>query len=308
MWRMHLHTRRFMAWGACLMGIVLLIMPLPQPGNLGWTPLLRDWSHAGVFAIMTWMVMRFQMAGRRPLRWAVFQTAGLMLLMAAGSELIQPLTGRGMDMADFFQDITGMAAGIAAALIMSSCSVSAKAGLAVLASGLLVFSARELIQRGTVLRHRAAAFPMLEDFECDQALRLWHLEHQGQPVDLQLLTDVQTTKRRLYMNIHASGLTSLHGDAQEKDWSGWSHLVFEAEWGASTDLLLGVRIDNALEPKKRLNLEVALKPGSQMAVVALPDYAEARKVLQKTGQIVLYALDPGAGAVLRLDNLRLERR
>lgn len=297
-----------MAWSTCLLGIVLLVMPLPQPGSLGWTPLLRDWSHAGGFALMAWMVMRSQMAGPRSLKRTVAQTAGLMLLMAAGSELIQPLTGRGMDVADFLRDVIGMVAGIATALITHSRSMPAKTGLAVLAAGLLVFSAGDLIQRATVVWAKAAAFPLLEDFENDRALQLWHLEHEGRPVDLQLLTDVETTGRRLYMNIHARGLTSLHGDAQEKDWAGWSHLVFDGEWSGHAELLLGVRIDNALEPKRRLNLEVTLKPGANVAVVALPTSLEAQKVLQKTGQIVLFALEPKVDAVLRLDNLRLERR
>lgn len=296
-----------MAWGTCLLGVVLLIMPLPQPGKLGWTPLLRDWSHAGVFALMAWAVLQFLMTSGRPQRWAVSQTVGLLLLMAAGTELVQTLTGRSMDVADFLQDVTGMVAGMAAALITLDRSMSAKAGLVALTAGLLVFSARDLIQRAMVVWQKAADFPLLEDFESDPALRLWHLEYQSQPVELQLLTDVQTTKRRLYLDLHASGLTSLHGDAQERDWSGWSHLVFDAESSAATDLLLGVRIDNALEPKKRLNLEVTLKPGSNLAVVALPTSPEAQKVLQKTGQIVLFALDPGVDAVLRLDNLRLER-
>lgn len=297
-----------MAWGICLLGGVLLIMPLPQPGKLGWTPLLRDWSHAGLFALMAWMVMQSQMTSGRRLTWTVGQTVGLMLLMAAGTELVQTLTGRSMDVADFLQDVTGMVAGIAVSLLTRARSLAAKAGLLVVAAGLLVVSARDLILRGTVSWQKAAAFPMLEDFESDPALRLWHLEYQGEPVELQLLTDVRTTTRRLYLDIHASGLTSLHGDAEERDWSGWTHLVFEAESSASADLLLGVRIDNAVEPKKRLNLEVTLKPGGNLAVVALPMSAEAQKVLQKTGQIVLFAMDPGVDAVLRLDNLRLERR
>ncbi|MGV3663817.1 MAG: VanZ family protein [Prosthecobacter sp.] len=305
---MHLHTRRIMAWGACLLGIVLLIMPLPQPGNLGWTPMLRDWSHAGVFALMAWMVMRFQMMRPHPLRWTAFQTVGLMLLMAAGTELIQTLTGRSMDVADFLQDVTGVVVGMAAALTAHARSLPAKAGLGVLAACMLVFSTRDLIQRGNVVWQKAAMFPLLEDFESDEALQLWHLERQGHPVDLQLLTNVQTKGRRLHVAIHASGLTSLHGDALSQDWSGWSHFVFDCELSAPADLLLGVRIDNALEPKKRLNLEVTLKPGSSLAVVPLPSSPEAQKVLQKTGQIVLHALDPGVDAVLRLDHLRLERR
>lgn len=306
--RMHRHTRRIIAWGTCLLGLVMLIMPLPQPGKLGWTPLLRDWSHAGVFALMAWAVMRFLMTGARPLKQAVGQTVGLMLLMASGTELVQTVTGRSMDVADFLQDVTGMAAGIASALMTRARTVPMKAALAALAVGLLLFSARDLMQRAAVIGQKTAAFPLLEDFESEPALQLWHLEHQGQPVELQILTDLQTTKRRLYLDIHASGLTSLHGDAQERDWAGWTHVVFEVESSAAKDLLLGVRIDNALEPKKRLNLEVTLKPGTNLAVVALPTSPEAQRVLQKTGQIVIYAMDPGMDAVLRLDNLRLERR
>lgn len=297
-----------MAWSTCLLGIVLLIMPLPQPGKLGWTPLLRDWCHAVVFALMAWAVLRFQMAGRRPLRWTMGQTAGLMLLMAAGSELVQTLTGRSMDVADFLRDVIGMVAGMALALIPCWQAKPAKAGLAVLAACLMLLSARDLMLRATVVWQKAAAFPLLEDFENDRALQLWHLEYQGRAAELQILTDVQTTKRRLYLDIHAEGLTSLHGDAQERDWSGWSHLVFDGDLNAPGELLLGVRIDNALEPKKRLNLEVTLTPGTNVGVVALPTSPEAQNVLKQTGEIVLYALDPSMNAVLRLDNLRLERR
>ncbi len=298
-----------MAWGTCLLGIVLLVLPLPPPGKLGWPPLVRDWGHAGLFALMAWAVMRFQLAGtRRPLAWTACQTTGLMLLMAAGSELIQSLTGRSMDVADFLQDVTGMGAGMAVALMPRVRSRVAKAGLLALAAALLVFSARDLLLRAAVMWQKAAAFPLLEDFENDRALQLWSLEHEGRPVDLALLTDLQAKGRRLYIDIDAQGLTSLHGDAQGRNWSGWTHLVFDGELSAPADLLLGVRIDNAQEPKKRLNLEVVLKPGANQAAVPLPTSPEARKVLQKTGQIVLFALDPRIDAVLRLDNLRLERR
>lgn len=297
-----------MAWVTCLLGMVLLVMPLAPPGKLGWMPLLRDWSHFALFALMAWVLLRSLLRTPHPVPQALLQTAGILLLMAAGSECVQTFTGRSMDVADFMQDVAGIMAGMAAVFLRRSRARIPQLALAVLMLGLLLFSTRNLMQRASVVWQKGAAFPLLEDFENDAALQLWHLERQGSPQDLQVLTNVATTGHRLQLPIHADGLTSLHGDTMDKDWSGWSHLVFDSELSAPADVLLGVRIDNALEPKKRLNLEVTLRPGSSLAVVALPSSPEAQKVLQQTGQIVLYALDPKVEAVLRLDNLRLERR
>lgn len=302
------HTRRTLAWATCLLGMVLLVMPLAPPGRLGWMPLLRDWSHFALFALMAWVLLRSLLRTPHPMPRAVLETTGILLLMAAGSEYLQTFTGRSTDVADFMRDAAGMVAGMAAVFFRRTRARVAHVTLAVMMLGLLLFSTRDLMRRALVVWQKGTAFPLLEDFENDAALQLWHLERQGAPQDLQVLTNVATTGHRLQLPIHADGLTSLHGDAMDKDWSGWSHLVFDSELSAADDVLLGVRIDNALEPRKRLNLEVTLKPGSSIAVVALPSSPEAQKVLQKTGQIVLYALDSGVDAVLRLDNLRLERR
>lgn len=299
-------TRRTMAWSTCLLGVALLIVPLPPPGHLGWTPLLRDACHAALFALMGWACMRWHMQTCVSTMHATVRTFGVLLGVAAGTELAQSFTGRSMDVADFARDILGLLAGLGLALLPQARTRLVKMGLAAGVTGLLLFSTRDLILQALVVWRKDAAFPLLEDFEDHRSLRLWHLEHEGVVLMLQVVSDgPPAAGHALQLSIPATGLTSLHGDMRGGDWTGWTHLAFDGQLEAATALHLGLRIDGAED--QRLRMETLLQPGSNAVTVRLPDSAAARSALRRTGRLVLFVQDPGGPAALRIDNLRLVR-
>lgn len=281
-------------------------MPLSPPPKLGWMPLLRDSCHSVLFAVMAWALMRLLMSDTRSATRAIWRTAVVLVLMAAGTELAPSFTGRSMDMADFVRDLAGTAEGIIAALIPHSKTLVVKVLSVGLLAVLFLFAADDLILRARVVWQKSSAFPLLEDFEHRHAWRLWYLEHEGTEVPLKILP--AHLGCRAEMAIPAAGLTSLHGDMLGKDWSGWTHLTFDCDLAASSDLVLGLRIDSARDPRKRFSLQAVIKPGPSIVALSLPTTDTAQEILEHAGQIVLFASGPGIQAALRLDNLRLERR
>lgn len=297
------HTRRNIAWGTCLLGLVLLLVPLPHPSRFGWAPLLRDACHAWVFLLMTWLLLRHWLALGQPALGAVFKITLLMAALAGGTELAQSFTGRSVDAADFARDLLGTLAGLCLAF---STSIGSRwqrllfISTTVLA---LLLAARPMLQHAAQVQRRQHLFPTVEDWSQAPVTTLWSLEHNGQELPLHLSS---THPQHLHLPIHARGLTSLHGDALSMDWSRHSYWVLDCDLKAPQGLLLGLRLDAAAQPSSRLTLEARLAPGSNHIRLALPRSGKASQVLSQVGQLVIYTLDPGTDAVLALGRMTLE--
>ncbi len=297
-WR---ERRWIIAAAICLVGVVALLWPLPPPGRLGWRPLLQDWCHVPVFAIMTAAMLLARWTLERPFSRAALGTFSLMTALAVGTELLQTFTGRSPDFDDLLMDLVGTCVGISAVTAFAARGRGTNIGFGVLTAVLLLLSADRLFTRGWAIWHKVAAFPVVEDFEHRGAWSLWSVEHDGAPGVLRSLTKAEAAGMALLMGVERHGITSLHHDACGQEWSRGTALILECDSTLSAPVQLGIRIDSADDPSQRLQLGATLASGASEIRVPLPEST----VLRSVGQLVLFTDEPGDTGLVTLDNIRL---
>jgi hypothetical protein len=92
--------------GAAIAAVVAvpLLMPLPNEYRAAWTSKLYDLGHVVLFAAAAWLCGRFRVA--RPAAIAL-----VLVLLAAGCEAAQAVSGRDVNVGDFFRSVLGIALG-----------------------------------------------------------------------------------------------------------------------------------------------------------------------------------------------------
>lgn len=285
----------------CLVGCAALLWPLPSPGKLGWRPLLQDWCHVPVFAAVSIVLLLARCTRKRSFSRAVPGVFCFVIFLAVGTECLQVQTGRTPDFDDLLQDLVGTCIGILGVTIFAVRRPALKAGFAVLTAGMILFSASHLLIRGWVSWHKAATFPLIEDFESPRSWSLWFLEHDGESRALRSLSTTQPAGSALFLEVEPRGLTSLHHDACGHDWSSGTALILECDSSLSAPVPLGIRIDSADDPARRVRIGATLTPGASEIRVPLPEST----VLRAVGQLVLFIEDPGVAGLITLDNIRL---
>jgi VanZ family protein len=175
-------TRRRLLPAALLL---LLLIPLFVAIPVSWRqdPLispLGDRYHVVLFMMLALLLHRWGPLAGRPLAALLAATA-----IGGATEILQLLAGRSAALWDWYQDVLGVAlAGCwlwwrrPTAASRSRWHDPAAAAAALVVLGLVLWPLRDL--RATVTAERAAQarFPVLDDFERPDALRLWD-DHQG---------------------------------------------------------------------------------------------------------------------------------
>ena len=250
---------------------------------------------------MTTVLLLARWTHARPFPRTVPAVAWFVIFLAAGTEALQVWTGRSPDFDDLLQDLVGVCVGILGVTIFAVRRTALKLGFALLTAGMVLVSASHLLIRGWGIRHKAATFPLIEDFESPRSWSFWFLEHDGEPRMLRSLSTTQPVGSALLLTVEPHGLTSLHHDACGQDWSSGTALILGSDSSLSAPVQLGIRIDSADDPARRLRLGATLTPGASEIRVPLPKST----VLRSVGQLVLFTEDPGDSGLVTLDNIRL---
>lgn len=292
----------WMLFGICL---VLLLLPLPHPPRSGWIPLVWNWSHFPLFTILACTLMR-QLArhGRTP---ALAMTMLAMVMIAAGSELLQTWTARSPEWKDFLLDLVGATAGICLGLALNREPPGGTMPWFVFAGALLLSSTLPLLAHARALFLKHSILPSLEDFEPAHTAELWFLERNGRLEDLALTpTPNAPSGHELKISLSPPGLVSLHYNVPTQDWSPYRSLAFDCRLESDHAIELGIRIDSS-DGAPRLRLAALLEPGAHHVTVPLRTLqSSSPSPLLKVDQLVLFFENPGSIGDLFLDNLRLE--
>ncbi|QIF03901.1 hypothetical protein [Roseimicrobium sp. ORNL1] len=287
---------------ALVIAFILLLWPA-KPPTLGWWPLWWNWMHVPLFGWLAWEATRFL----RACGWQGWRTAFALFVGAAtlaiSAEYLQHSFGRQADWEDVARSMAG-AIGTFALLEATSSAGSKKVCLCLLSLLCFAGSANALLQRAVLMHAKSSAFPLLEDFKSASSLPLWSLEHDGVP---QSLSRKQENGRwRLDMPIAKAGFSSLHYDAQARDWSPYRTLVLHYRLEGMPTLHLGVRLDGGVGGKERSNLETHLQSGTHAATISLPrGQGERSSVLSRIRTLTLFS-SGGAEGMLAIEELRLE--
>jgi len=303
--------RKGVPWLGIAFCLFLLLWPFPAQPRGGWIPLWWNFAHVPLFCWIGWKFLRVFRSRGMPMRFCVGYSAIIILLMALGTEALQFWTGRTPDWDDVSTDFL---AGIAGVCLASSWERRWHQRLTnwtttLIGIFLILICASPLIQRAKLIYEKKSSFPLLEDFRSQDNLSLWFFEHDGNEQKLQWVQFSNDDKRSahgLVVPLLAKGLSSLHYEAQGMNWSKAKHLVFDYQLNTESLLVLGVRIDSALNKKQRLKSQVALLPGHHVASVELRSSPENLVILQSVDQLVVFTSDLGQTAELKLFEIRLE--
>ncbi len=286
--------------------LVLLLLPLPHPPRSGWIPLLWNWAHIPLFAGVAWVLM--VRLGESGSRTALVRTAATVIVLAAGSELLQTWTSRSPEWNDILSDLVGAGMGICFAAGVARKAPARGALWFAVAAALLIFGARPLISHARAVAHKHAILPLLEDFESTRTTELWFLERSGRLEAIELAeATVRENGHELRISLSPPGLASLHYDGPSQDWSRFGTLSFDCRLDSGHPVELGVRIDSASNAP-RVKLGVLLQPGQHRVAIALrPSPSSPQpQALRKVDQLVLFFEGTNSDGSLALDNLRLE--
>lgn len=298
------HSARVRLLAALGVAMLLLLWPVKLP-TLGWWPLWWNWMHVPLFAWLTWEAARFV---RNTRGWDGWRSAMLLLagaaMLATGAEYLQHAFGRQPDWEDVARSLTG-AVGTLAILEALRASSLRRTCLLVLALLCLLASASALLQRAVLMRDKASAFPLLEDFESASTLSLWSLEHEGvaQPLRRSQQDDGRWS---LKMPVADTGFSSLRYDAQSRDWTPYRTLVLRYRLEGMSTLHLGVRLDGGTHGRERHYLETHLQPGSHRAAIPLPSQPDGKaSILSNIDSLTLFS-SGGPKGMLAIEELRVE--
>jgi hypothetical protein len=301
-------SRRGLTAGARLLAvlgvtIVLLLWPVKLP-PLGWLPLWWNWMHVPVFGWLTLEAARFVQVTRG---WHGWRPVPILLagaaMLAIGVEHLQTTFGRQADWEDVARSLAGTVGTLAFLQAAGSAGLR-KACLLLLALLCYLGSASALLQRAVLMRDKASAFPLLEDFETASSLSLWSLEHDGVPQTL--LRSQGDGKWQLEVPIAKEGFSSLRYDAQSRDWARYRALVLHYELEGTSSLHLGVRLDGGKKGRERCYLETHLQPGKRTATIPLPPPSQEKLPMFSRIKTLTLFSSGGTDGVLAIGELRLE--
>lgn len=281
---------------ALVLGIsVALLLPLPQPGDSGWGPLLWDWGHVPLFAALGWSFALRQGKPGHGTRWLV--ALSLLVLIPFLLEGLQALTSRNPDWRDGLHGVLGGLAGFS--IRLSGHLSGHRRGSMLTASILLVLTASwPLIWYGSALIPGKKAFPYLTPFMWWGATPFWALETEGveRPLEYQAGAVV--------LPVETGGHTSLQYWPPTGPWSDFTRLSIRCRSGAASPFLLGVRVDGQ-EPTRRLRLQATVVPGDNELLIQMTGQGDAREVLGCVRKLTLFAQDPGTQGHLLIERISL---
>ncbi len=237
----------------------LLLVPLPNGYRALWFGAASDTIHVPLFAVLTFLLVRFCWPGRM---WTVVAVA---FLLAAGAEVVQPLFGRSASWRDLAYGVVGIAMAIVA--LQRHWSLALRAGLIMaLAMWPLAHAAPVLLDAYRGWR----SFPVLADFDGPFCDRRWLRRPRNgvhiQPVRGSALVEFAAEPDS------GAGMILL---PIVRDWTRYERLVIDLAFeGEPLFLLISVRDGKKLPPEKpRFDLWRHYPPGKHHIEIDLADLA-----------------------------------
>lgn len=281
---------------ALVLGIsVALLLPLPQPGDSGWAPLLWDWGHVPLFAALGWsFAPRREKPGKRS-RWLV--PASFLVLFPFALEGMQALTARNPDWRDGLHGVLGGLAGLLMQVARQK-SPRRKGSLLTVSILLLLTASWPLIWYGSALIQGKKAFPHLTPFPWLGETPFWTMETEGMERPLEYEAGI------VVWPVEPRGHTSLHYWPPTGPWSEFTRLSIRCRSGAASPFLLGVRVDRQ-EPTRRMRLQATVNPGDNELLIQMTGQGDAREVLGRVRKLTLFSQDPGTQGRLLIERISL---
>lgn len=281
---------------ALILGIsVALLLPLPQPGDSGWGPLLWDWGHVPLFAALGWSLAPRRGKPDEGFRW--FLAVSCLVLLPFLMEGMQALTSRNPDWRD---GLHGMLGGLAGLTFRFAWHQSCRRKWALLAMSvlLLLTASWPLICYGSALIPGRNAFPHLTPFTWLGTTPFWVMEVGGveRPLEYEAGTVI--------LPVEPSGHTSLQYWPPTERWSDCTRLSIRCRSETASPFVLGVRVDGQ-ESSRRLRLQATVHPGDNELLIPLADGSDAAEVLRAVHKLTLFSQDPGTQGWLLIERISL---
>lgn len=281
---------------ALVLGIsVALLLPLPQPGDSGWGPLLWDWGHVPLFAALGWSLAPRQGKPDEASRWLL--AVLFLVLLPFLLEGMQALTSRNPDWRDGLQGMLGGLAGLTFRFAWHQ-SRRRKWGLLAMSVLLVVTASWPLIWYGSALIPGRKAFPNLTPFTWWGTTPFWAAATGGKERPLEYEAGAWV------LPVEASGHTSLQYWPPTGRWAGCNRLSIRCRSEVISPFVLGVRVDGE-ESSHRLRLQATVNPGDNELLIQLTDQGDAGQVLRAVHKLTLFSQDPGSQGRLLIERISL---
>ncbi len=296
-------TRPAIILVAILVGmLVLLYIPYPFHPTSPIARSLLNVLHLPFFIAVTLCLLGLlRWILRIPFPAALWWAGGASVLVAGGSELLQPSFGRDVSWIDFINNLSGTAIAIAGVALIRRKTMP-RAICVVAATGIgLVVAAAEPARIAEALRFQHERLPVLGDFEHDWERQLWRA--QGMPKGKASIVGEHATSGSAALRIDSRsewGGVNLVSDGL--DWSGFEKLRFDL-FNDGDPFELGVRIDHS--DGLQFSGAIPLKKGGNDCRVPFSAFGETVEF----DSVVRLVLHTGKSATRRtffLDNVRVE--
>jgi len=272
----------------------LLLVPLPNGYRALWVGALGDTVHVPMFAVLTYLLVRFCWPNR------MIEIVAIACLLAAGAEIVQPLFGRSASWRDLAYGVVGIA--MAVVVLQRRWSLPLRAAaLAALAVWPVAHVGPVLIDAYRGWRN----FPVLADFNGPFCDRRWLLQRaQLRPTKGSAIVDFAAAPDS------GAGMILL---PIVRDWTAYERLVIDFSFeGEPLFLLISVRDGKKLPPEMpRFDLWRHYQPGQHHVEIDLADLERGGDFppieLDRVQSLHLEAYDDQPRTV-RIGAIRLEGR
>lgn len=265
--------------GVVLLGVLLLLAPLPSAGSSAAWRALRDALHVPFFALLLVLVHALLLQVKPGAAgWALWRAIVIAAVIAVASEWAQAFTSRTPSRRDLLYNMLGIAAG--AALILGARLRGSRwlpaglAGVAGLWLAALWVAGGPWLAAVAAERRQAAAWPLLGDFEEAWESVAWVPQGSGG----------EGPAAATFAPAHATrGRQALHFEARGAVWAGVRVLLAKPRpWPDSRALCLdvfnpgdafdlGIRVD--WSDGSRSSAQVRIAPGANRCRVTAADLA-----------------------------------
>lgn len=249
---------------AALMAALLLLPALPADTGRLWGE-IWNLGHIAAFAVLTILVLR-----RLSVTTNLLLPAGILVLFAMATEVLQMVTGREASVQDLLFDIAGILLGYSYHLKNRGLQFAAAAGLVLALGPLLMVIIDESRARQD--------FPVLGEFESRHELSRWN-GNADRELDHSHTKNGAGALRVTYLpGTPYSDLTLRHFPG---DWRHYRWLRFEVFYPGQRTLNMYFRIHDQQHEQKgweyadRYNSELSLKPGWNTIQVDLDKVRQA---------------------------------
>ncbi|WP_038165618.1 hypothetical protein [Verrucomicrobium sp. BvORR106] len=282
-------------WGLAAGIALALLLPLPQPAESGWEPLLWDWGHVPLFAALGWsLVPRRGTEGGSSRRLLALLCLVILPFLLEG---MQALTSRNPDWLDGLHGVLGGLAGYSIRLAGHR-SRGGRWGLVTMATMLILIASWPLIWYGTALISGRNGFPQLTPFEWYGTTPFWAMEMEGTERPLEYEASA------VVLPVTLKGHTSLQHWPPQESWAGHTRLSIQCRLAAPSSFVLGVRVDGE-KPTQSLRLQATVNPGGNDLQIPLTEGGDASTVLQRVHKLTLFTQDADTQGRLVIEKIQL---